>query len=93
MLFSDIGVSTRSGSDQVPDGIVVAKRASRNDFPETNLVAILRYLEVRAIIDPECRAYIERYGDLPLGSNLDYLHKGNLTASKLSLSTVLLMRE
>lgn len=44
MLLGDIGVSTRAGADQVPDGVVVAEWPSRNDLPEANLVAVFRYL-------------------------------------------------
>ena len=75
MSLGDIGVPTRAGANQVPDGIVVAKRPSQNDLPEANLVAIFRYLEIGALIDAECRPYIERNGDLPLRSDLDYFTK------------------
>ncbi len=88
MSLGDIGVPTRAGANQVPDRIVVAKWSDRNDFPEANLVAIFRYLEVGTLIDAERRPHGKRNGDLPLRRDLDYFHKGILTIGKLFLSTV-----
>ena len=74
MLLADIGVPTRAGANQVPDGIVFTERSRWNDLPEANLVALFRYLEVSTLIDAECSPYIKRNGDLPFRSDFYYLH-------------------
>ena len=74
MLLRDVGVPTRACANQVPDGIVLTERPSRNDLPEANLVAVFGYLKVGAFIDAECCPHINRNGDLPFRSDFYYLH-------------------
>ena len=88
MLLRHIGVPARAGANQLPDGIVIAERPSRDDLPQANLVAIFGYLEVGALIDAQCRSYIERDGHLTFRRDLDYLHGDILTIGKQFLSSV-----
>jgi len=56
---------------EIPDRVVASKGPDANELPKADVFAVLKHLQVRALVDPERRPDLDGQGDLPLAGDLD----------------------